>query len=115
MELGHGSDTLFLAVAQTGAAWIVAGSPERLQSILDANRIGHTLETAEQSRNGILAKVGSVRARGKLAVDKTWFEIRMFRSAIIPRGAGRYRPSGRQQIVAEAVDAHADDEIGPRS
>jgi hypothetical protein len=29
----HEWDTLFLAVAQTGAAWIVAGSLERLQSL----------------------------------------------------------------------------------
>ena len=71
MELGHGSDTLFLAVAQTGAAWIVAGSLERLQSILDANRIGHTPETAEQSRNGILARVGSVLPAG------SWLSTRL--------------------------------------
>ena len=32
----HEWDTLFLAVAQTGATWIVAGSLERLQSVLDA-------------------------------------------------------------------------------
>jgi len=29
---------------------------------------------------------------------------------MIPRGGGRYRPSGREQLVAEAVDAVADDE-----
>ena len=34
----------------------------------------------------------------------------MFRSAIIPQNGGRYRPSGREQLVAEAVDAVADDE-----
>jgi uncharacterized membrane protein len=66
----HEWNTLFLAVAQTGAAWILAGSLERLQSILDANRIGHTPE-AEQNRNGILARVGSVLRAG------SWLSTRL--------------------------------------
>jgi uncharacterized membrane protein len=53
----HEWDTLFLAVAQTGAAWIVTGSLERLQSLLDANRTGHTSGKAAHNRNGILARV----------------------------------------------------------
>jgi uncharacterized membrane protein len=53
----HEWDTLLLAVAQTGAAWIVTGSLERLQSLLDANRTGHTSGKAAHNRNGILARV----------------------------------------------------------
>ena len=67
----HEWNTLFLAVAQTGAAWIVAGSLERSQSILDANRIGHTPETAEQNRIGILTRVSSVRRAG------SWLSTRL--------------------------------------
>jgi uncharacterized membrane protein len=48
----HEWDTLFLAIAQTGAAWIVAGSLERLQSLLDANRAGHTSGTAAPTGTG---------------------------------------------------------------
>jgi uncharacterized membrane protein len=59
----HEWDTLFLAVAQTGAAWIVAGSLERLQSILDANRIGHTPETAEQNTPASAANMAGTGLR----------------------------------------------------
>jgi uncharacterized membrane protein YphA (DoxX/SURF4 family) len=60
----HEWNTLFLAVAQTGAAWIVAGSLERFQSVLDANRTGQISGTAEQNRNGILARVSIVLRAG---------------------------------------------------
>jgi uncharacterized membrane protein len=61
----HEWDTLFLAVAQTGSAWIVAGSLERLQSLWDANGTGHTSGTAAHNRNGILARVSVALCAGR--------------------------------------------------
>ena len=37
-------------------------------------------------------------------IDPAGAHLRMVGFDIIPRGAGRYRPAGREQIVAEAVD-----------